>query len=303
MVLEKALWHAPVRDNMLSWTNPTKIGEDYYFNFKNQSNLNLAPLNAAQYTVEYIAKNYPAPYTLYLSGGVDSQAMLYAWHRSGVPYQTFSAVYNNALNEHDLVYLRTFAAQHNIPVTYHDFDLLAFLANEHDAYANRYRCGSPQITTFMKLADLTEQGTVCMSGNFILKPKMVGIPDRNNFSLYYYGLLSGKSIVPFFFLETCELAYAFETQIPEIMIHHEPGSYPDKVLGYQHYGFPVIKQKSKLNGFERVKDFYDANPPRQPTLEEKFARLSGQTSNRIFDLLHRNKYEAKFQKYKYVVRC
>lgn len=259
-------------------------------------------LDASILTVNYITKNYSGPYTLYLSGGVDSQAMLYAWHISGVPFDTFSAVYHDSLNSHDIVTLQQFCQDHSINVNYHDFDVEKFLQQEHEYYANRYRCGSPQITTFMKLADLTQSGTVIMSGNFILD-KYTGIPDRNNFSLYHYGIASGKSIVPWFFLETCEIAYAFQKSKSIRNSNKSQDSYQRKVATYQVHGFPVIPQETKFNGFEKIKEKYDTNPPRVPTLHEKLSRLPGQTSNRNFDLLYRNKYEAKFFNYKYVVQC
>jgi len=299
---------------MLKWANPRKIGDDYYFTFKDNDDKKLSPIDAAIHTIEYITKNYPAPYTLYLSGGVDSQAMLYAWHKSGVPNKTFSGVYNQTLNEHDLCTLREFSSQHNITINYHDVDLISFLENEHEQYANEYYCGSPQITMFMKMADLTTEGTVIFAGQYIMKEKYhghLGVPDRNNFSLYHYGVKSNKNIVPFFFLETRELAYAFDVMLPEIQEFHTPGSYGEKVKAFQYFGFPVIGQidkltgytevKTKLNGFEKLKILYDTNPPRQPTFEEKMSRIPSQKSNRNFDLLYRNKYEHKFSKYKYIL--
>jgi hypothetical protein len=298
---------------VLNWTNPRKLGDNYYFTFKDNDDKKLSPIDAAYHTIDYITKNYPAPYTLYLSGGVDSQAMLYAWHKSGVPYKTFSAVYNQSLNEHDLCTLREFTEQHGITIKYHDFDLISFLENEHDHYAHEY-CGSPQITTFMKIADMTTEGTVIFAGQFIMKEKMqgrLGIPDRNNWSLYHYGIKSKKNIVPYFFLETRELAYAFDVMLPEIQAFHTAGSYGEKVKAFEYNGFPVIGQvdklsgykevKSKINGFEKLKILYDTNPPRQPTIQEKISRITGQQSNRNFDLLYRNKYEAAFFKYKYII--
>ena len=299
---------------MLNWTSPKKIEDNYYFTFTPDNNKKLSALDAAFHTIEYITKNYPAPYTLYVSGGVDSQAMLYAWHKSGVPYQTFSAVYNQTLNEHDLCTLREFSELHDIKINYHDFDLISFLENEHDYYANEYYCGSPQITTFMKIADLTDTGTVIFAGQYIMWQKnfgRLGIPDRNNFSLYNYGIKSNKNIVPFFFLETRELAYAFDVMLPEIQLFHTPGSYGEKIKAFQYYGFPVIGQvdklsgyeevKTKINGFEKLKILYDTNPPRQPTVQDRISRIQGQSSYRNFDLLYRNKYEAKFLKYKYIL--
>lgn len=289
---------------MLDWTDPRRKGDNFYFTFKDQNLSKASSLQSAHQTIKYIVEHYPPPYTLYVSGGVDSQAMLYSWLTSGVTFNTFSATYNETLNDYDLETLDTFSKQHNIKINYHNFDLISFLENEHETYANEYRCGSPQITTFMKLADMTTEGTVIFSGQFIAKSVnqgMYGIPNRNNFSLYYYGLKAKKNIVPFFFIETPELAYSIDMTNPDFFIDDVPGGYPNKVRAYQYYGYPVVSQKTKFNGFEKLKVMYDTNPPRQPTIEDRLDRVRNQISNRNFDLLYRNKFESKFFKYQFII--
>jgi len=289
---------------MLNWTNPRKKGDDYYFTFRDHNLPKTSPLQSANHTINYIVKNYPAPYTLYVSGGVDSQAMLYAWLMSGVPFNTFSGVYNKTLNDYDLETLDIFSKQHNLKINYHDFDLISFLENEHEYYANQYHCGSPQVTTFMKMADLTTEGTVIFSGQCIGKGRnqdLYGVPDRNNLSLYHYGIKANKSIVPFFFNETEELAYSMDMMRPEFWAVHVCGSYTDKVAAYQYYGFPVNPQKTGVNGFEKLKEMYDTNPPRLPTIQDRLERRPFQKSTRNFDLLYRNKYESRFFKFKFVI--
>lgn len=291
---------------MIRWTNPSRIGNNLYCNFSKSDKIkNLSPLEASFFTINYITNNYPEPYTLYLSGGVDSQAMLYAWKISGVPFDTFSAIYNNHFNIHDLMHLKIFAKYHNITIKFKDFDVINFLEKEHDSYANRFFCGSPQITTFMKLADLTRMGTVIMSGNFIRQT--TGVPDSNNFGLYNYGEITRKYIVPWFFLETGELAHSFNNTQDEISYLtkglDDTGGYQTKVALYKHNGFPVLAQSNKFNGFEKLKEHYDLYPTSNPTISDRLMRTLDQTSTRNFDLLYRNKYEAKFSKYKYIIRC
>lgn len=298
---------------MIAWTKPLNKGNIFTFNFRNRINSNLTSIDAAQYTIDYITKNYPAPYTLYLSGGVDSQAMLYAWHQSKVPYNTFSAIYNDQeFNRHDIKYLDQFAGQYGININYHKFDVLNFLETEHDTYANLYTCGSPQITTFMKLTELTPEGTVIMSGSFIRgKEKGNGTPDPNNWGLYHYYLKKRKNFVAWFFLETQELAHSFNVDINIIkslkktqkVQEDQHDQYEEKVLIYQYHGFPVIPQEKKLNGFEMLKEYYDTNSPREPSFYERMSRIPKQKSHRNFDLLYRNKYEAKFSNYKYMISC
>ena len=284
----------------MNWVKTKVIDNNFYYDFKKTKNIEVDPLTASLKTIDYITKTYTPPYTLMLSGGVDSQAMLYAWHLSKVPYTTLSAVYNYNLNDHDLVTLRDFSSNFNIHVNYKNFDLFNFLETEYLEYSNRYLCGSPHMCTYMKLADIIENGTVIMSGNFIQENTVV--MTANTAGLINYKNLSGKSIIPFFFLETEELAWAFNDFTLED-INNDKNLYRRKVRTYQHFGFPVIKQNTKYTGFEKVKEWYDQNYNKPVPTDNKLIRLTGQGSNRIFDLLYRNKYEVKFSKYKYYVIC
>lgn len=283
---------------MIDWVPVTKVEDTYTFDFRCTKEISLSALSAAHLTIFDIVKKYPQPYTLYLSGGVDSQAMLYAWHTSGVKFSTFTAVYNHDLNKHDLLPLEAFSKLHQIEIDYKKFDLFNFLETEHDYYANTYFCGSPQITTFMKLASLTKKGTAIMSGNFIrLK---VGIPDSNNAGLFHYNKLANKNFIPWFFLESMDLAHGFAINDYALDIS-DP--YYHKVALYQSHGFPVLPQQEKQNGFEKVKEWYDENAEVNLTVQDRLTRKVGQTSNRNFDILYRNKYEAKFSYIKYNMLC
>jgi hypothetical protein len=282
----------------MDWVKKYNTETHFYFNYKKTNNIQIEPLDAALYTVKHISEKYPPPYTLMLSGGVDSQAMLYAWHVSKIPYNTFSAIYNYNLNDYDLNTLKEFSSILNIDINYENFDLFNFLETEYPEYTNRYLCGSPHICTYMKLADTISNGTVIMSGNFI-QSNYITMPS-NLSGLLNYKKISGRPIVPFFFLETEELAWAFNDYTVDESKDH---GYMAKVQSYQHFGFPVIPQSSKLHGFEKVKEWFDHNYHKPIPTENKLIRIPSQGSNRIFDLLYRNKYEAKFSKYKYIHVC
>lgn len=277
-------------------------------------------LAAALFNIDYIIENYPPPYTLYLSGGVDSQAMLYAWVKSGHPFQTFSAVYNFKSNWYDLQTCATFAQQLGVNINYVDFDLINFLETEHHLYASKYQTGSPQFTTFIKLASLTTEGTVIFSGECpgrkqFLNPQSppIVMPGDNQLGLYFYGKLDNKPIIPWFFIETEMITYSWNYSGPTYakdakrLSEAELEQYKDKKTGYntkvsiyQQNGYPVIPQEKKLNGFEKIKEWYDDNSPRLPIPTDKFAKgING--SKRIFDLLYRNKYEDKMPIYSYMV--
>jgi hypothetical protein len=252
----------------------------------------LNPLDAGIYTVNYIVKNYPPPYTLMLSGGVDSQSMLWAWHKSGHKFNTISAKYNHDMNYHDLKTLEEFSLKYQIPMTFIEFDLLDFLENDYDEWANRYDCSSPQICTYMKLASLITDGTRIFSGNYI------NSNHANPLSLDYailgierFSKISNTSIVPFFLLETPELAYSFDNILKQVP---SDDFYKWKVNTYQQSGYPVIPQETKLTGFEKVKDYYDQHYKHLVTTNHKLM-ITSNPSRRVFDLLLRHPYERKLK--------
>jgi hypothetical protein len=254
----------------------------------------MAALDAAIFTIDYIHNNYPAPYTLFLSGGIDSQAMLYAWLQSGKKFNTFSGIYNFDLNLHDLENLKIVSNFWKTDINYQHFNFFKFLYEEYDMYAKSYRCPSPHICGYMKMSEMIKDGTAIFSGNFIYNNMFV---DRNNFGLYKFAKITKRPIVPFFFAETEELAYGFD--YPE---YGKIDSYKHKVEIYQNNGFPVIPQTNKSTGFEKMKEYYDINFDNPCKNKLEYHLTAKQRSTRIFDLLYRNKYESMFGRDKYFLQ-
>ncbi len=283
---------------MFDWI---KVEEDncfYKFTLpKRDLNQTLYGLAAAHYNIDFICRNYPAPYTLCISGGVDSQAMLYAWYTSGKPYNTMSVKYNTDMNRHDLETLEEFSQIHNISINYVDFDLLNFYQTEYLDYVNKYKCGSPHFCTYMKFSEIITNGTVIFSGT-APNPNFTKLFGVNELGLYRYAKISGRSVVPFFFLETKEMAYSF---IEPIHLSEETRGHisRNKIERYLQNGYPVISQKVKITGFEKIKDYYDIHFSDQVTAQDRLYRgFNG--SQRVYDLLLRNKYERKYpDKYSY----
>lgn len=280
---------ANVTDVMYGWMSFEQDAHNYTIKVaKKDNNQILYGLDAAHFTIDYITKNYPAPYTLCLSGGVDSQAMLYAWHTSGKSYNTMSVIYNVDMNLHDLQTLDEFSTQHSIKINYVDFDLLNFYQTDYLDYVHQYKCGSPHFCTFMKFSELVKEGTVLFSGNPLIKNNYRFF-GTNELGLYRYGQISGRNIVAGFFLETKEIAYSFQT--PNLFSDETKGHIArSKIESYRYSGYPVISQKEKITGFEKIKDYYDANYSHLVTTKDKLYRgYNG--SMRTYDLLLRNKYE------------
>jgi hypothetical protein len=275
---------------LIDWINIKNIDNDYFLNIpafkKKQSSTSL--LENAYETINQIFNDYNPPFTLFVSGGVDSQAMLYLWKLSGKPFNAVGVKYNNDLNQHDLKTLYEFCTINQIDFQHYNFDIIDFLENEYFEYVEKYRCGSPHICSYMKFSTFINEGTAVYSGNF-LSPFHPNFFSKNVFGLYKYAKIENKSLVPFFLCETQNLAYSLE----------EP--YNSKEENYLYNGLPIIRQEKNYTGFEKIKEYYDIRNKYQMTVKDRFNRLRTQTSMRQFDIIFRNKFEKKFEKDVYAI--
>lgn len=250
-------------------------------------------LSAAQQAIEYIKNNFSSPYHLMLSGGVDSQAMLYAWNFFAKgQFIPISIIYdkNYFFNQHDLQTLAKVSNCWNVKVLYKEFDILKFYQNRYYDVAEEFQCSSPQICTYIEMTrDL--EGTVIFSGNWL------GYFGYNKV-LHALTLYSQKrSCIPFFFVSQPDIAYTGVNL--KLQYDREDHSldkmYTRRVSEYNLAGYPVERQIKKLTGFEKIKDYFDDNIWPTISPKEKFFYLNKQKlSSSSYDLLLRYPLEEKF---------
>jgi hypothetical protein len=253
-----------------------------------------SPIQAAVEAVNDIVKNYPPPHNLFVSGGIDSQAMLYAWKISNHPFNVYTFRYNQTYNIHDIKTLFLFCERESIPYTIVDFDYFKFLEEEYDGIAKKYKCSSPQISMHIKMANMFT-GTNVFSGNFLLQESAV--LTHAILGIYRYSRTSeGKNTIPYFFLHTPELAYSMHgfkqynfDQINEL----EKLAYRRKARVYNLVGFPVIPQEQKFTGFEKFKEHYDSHTYVKDDPKNRL-KFGNKASARPFDWLFRYPYEELF---------
>jgi hypothetical protein len=254
----------------------------FFIDLTNKIQTSKSLLEISQRVIDEIIEKYPPPYYLMVSGGMDSQLMLWCWINSGIDFVPISVKYTGCpefkkiLNEHDLIELDDFAKNRNINIKYKYFDIISFLENNLETYAVKYQCTSPQICTHMKMSEMITDGTVIFSGNFA-----TGLSySYTIWGLKRYAEVSRRSIIPFFFLHDAELA-----NLPVIPTNEE--KYSDiKFSSYNNLGAPVIPQPKKQTGFEIIKDYYDTRTDLvvPPIMRLKYAHMP---SKRKFDLLFR----------------
>lgn len=250
-----------------------------------------SPLFYTQQTISKIIQTYSPPYTLLCSGGIDSQAMVYAWIKSKIKFNIVSfryvdqngAVYNN----HDLDGFNEFAYAHRLKIEYRNFEYFEFLDTEYNELSKAYNCASPQITAHIKMVENLKDTTVILSGNFLTKNQELPF-DYDILAVHRFRLANPQiRVVPFFFLETPELSTCFKlytnTEMP-IQGDLFDKTYEIRFKTYWQNGFPVIPTK-KLSGFENIKNYFDKKTELVTSMDK--LKYSSKDSKRIFDLVYR----------------
>lgn len=269
---------------MANWykINDNLIDFRYYFK-------DIDCYQACELAVADIMNNYPSPYYLMASGGIDSQFMLYSWKLYGKDYIPTTVIYNDTFNVHDFNTIKIFAKVQNLEINFVNFDLLSFLQKDYDSYSEQFRCSSPCISAHIKMTE-NLKGTVIFSGDFLgknsatLSDAILGL---------YRASLVRTHLVPYFFLHTPQLAYSFAKNTHINNLHHLT-EYDKKVFRYKEIGIPIIPQATKTSGFEVVKDYYDKHYYNLvPTLNR--LKYANKASKRTFDLLYRYPYEEKYK--------
>lgn len=234
--------------------------------------------------IKKITEEYPEPYYLFASGGVDSQSMIWCWMNSGKSFTviSFRYVHDSIIyNEHDLEQLEQFSLKYNIPVQYKDIDPIEFFETDLYSYATKYQCTSPQICTHMKMTEEIKDGTIIFSGNFSSHSQY----NYTIFGIKRYADISGRSIIPFFFLHDAELAgFVNKVQLQDPYLKTSD-IYLNKISSLKRAEIPIIPQTQKYTGFEKIKDYYDKQNYRVTVIERM--KFSNMPSKRVFDILFR----------------
>jgi hypothetical protein len=247
--------------------------------------------------INSIVATYPEPYTIFATGGVDSQAVIQMWLKSGHKFNVVSVRYKDEFNKHDLETLSKFSKQFNIAVRYIDFDIINFLENQLEHYVLKYRCSSPQICAHMAFSELVPEGTVIFSGNI---PSSSGLDFNTELlALYTYRDTTRPTLIPFFLMEDKDIAGACLRKCFEIVKPFSGSEhYENKCNLYNYLGLTVIPQEEKLTGFEKLKEYYQ---PKQHLVDRQLRlRCSGQPSQWVFDIFFRYRWYGIIGKPKYL---
>jgi hypothetical protein len=260
--------------------NPLIIDARY-----NLDKFSINAVDAAIDAVNKIVENYPPPYTLLVSGGIDSQCMVLAWKFSKHPFKIVHYSYGDQSISEDINTLKIFCKKHALQYECRNFDALSFIqSNDLIQYAIKYDCSSPQILSYIKFTEQHNE-TVLLSGNFI-NGKHCGL----NYTILALDRFSKikTNVIPFFLLSTPKLAYAFYNNdnianTYQINQNNNFDNYKSKCLAYKLSGFDIVEQDKKYTGFEQVKNYFDSHE----VLDSLRLKYSNFDSKRPFDFKFR----------------
>lgn len=243
----------------------------------------------AQRAAALVAENMPGPLWLWLSGGVDSEAMAQAFIAKKIPFKVAIGRYNKGLNDFDIIWAIEFCKKQNLPYEMIDLDLDHFYeSGRHGHLADLYRCRSPQFTAHFEMM-MQVDGTSLMPWQ---PPKAtpqlnryvtLGFPDDHYFSYARFLTVEKKPGAPYFFLYTPTLISSFlQTEAMRTVLRDgrlSGSEYDLKMKVYEQAGFKLQRRPEKWTGFEKVKQHF----------AERY-----QSDRSVFDRLYRYPYEMKY---------
>lgn len=227
-----------------------------------------------------LAKKSRLPLKLFMSGGIDSEAMAVAFLAAEISFTAVIGRYNQDMNQHDIVTAVAFCREHEIQIEYVDVDVYQFLEEGHHLqYARELGCRSPQIAVHLYMLDQVK-GFPVLGGNPIYlgikNPKeiirseassaplelsqIIGLPGQTHSVYLRYLEKRKRQGEPFFFQSSPELLFSFlylDETLNAMARGEQIHDYAMKCRMYQDGGFAIEARADKYTGFEKYRSEYD----------------------------------------------
>lgn len=232
---------------------------------------------------------------LFLSGGIDSEAMARSFLAAGTPFTAVIGRYNRTMNGHDYGTAVSFCRENKIEIEYVDVDVYDFLeAGRHLVYGRELGCRSPQIAVHLHLLDQVS-GFPVLAGNPVYgAPKdpqdilrresqplelgqITGLPGQTHSVYLRYFEKRGRAGEAFFFQSSPELLFSFlclDEALSAMAAGEQTHDYAMKCRLYRSGGFTVEPRTDKFTGFEKYRAEYDRrmNTAHGTGFNERFRR-------------------------------
>lgn len=245
-----------------------------YEQSRNESEKSNVPFNAVSGAADMAQQLYEkyqssGKVTLTLSGGIDSQAMLFAFIESGVPFRVAVMQFKNRMNEHDIGHSLDLLASLGIKPLIYELDIESFYkSGRFMDYVQAGHTNSPQFAAHIWLAEQIDGIPVFAGEPWHRIYETVEAPKNISALPFYfprykeYGAeialkKQNRICVSHFFETSIEWFQSVAAAHPIHRYSNEfdpVGTYRAKYQFYRRLGFPVslTSGMSKLTGFERL---------------------------------------------------
>lgn len=195
------------------------------------------------------------------SGGIDSQTVIDSFLIAGITPKIVIFNYDD-FNHDDVSHAVKFCDSRGISYHIVDIDIIRFLSSELYEFATRYGISSPQFATHLfatlKMKELGYNSAI-FGGNNLCQFEDYSwyIPTKEETDWYEFSRKNNFPILGNFWVHDWKLSLFATLEMPFFRKNDKPHNYRTKIEGYRRMGFDIVPQSKKLNGFEKIKSFYE----------------------------------------------
>lgn len=279
-------------NNPIGQAKPSK-NSVFNLHFKNTEVKSLNYYDALFYNARLIADNYPQPFDVLFSGGIDSEVIVRLHKKLGIHQNVHIFKLENNLNIRDVISAEKICKELDIKLNVIDWNLQHWIENE--AYEVYQKTFSPLIGRMIRFAwfDFFDNTIIMGEGEpYWRRENWDNPPDysiKSNWHLHWnedyfmsslYADITGQTVIGEWYNYTPEIVKSFHKLplVQDLINDNIPGklsSWSSRTEIHRHI-FPTIEKKIKLAGYEGT----DRDPLTIPDFMEKFQdEVIGSTSN------------------------
>lgn len=242
--------------------DPTQI---YFRNFNGVTDLVDSPLEEAKLAAKKIhAKAAGKKIYLFISGGVDSQAMVQSFVQAAVPFQVVLMVDPNGCNKDDVHFARLFVKKMNLNLLEYTLDFVEFIRSyRYVEMAKKFRFNNPEYGVLLHLMQQFDgygvyAGRPISISHAPTGEQVVGLAVDETWSRARFLERTGLDGCPEFLIHTPELMQSFlNTEYAKNYPLKTDWNYDSKLKLLKQGGFNIESAPpAKFTGFENLYSYF-----------------------------------------------
>lgn len=254
--------------NLYNWSDDT-TDLKYHSRFGRCEDNPLSYHNECIRSAQVIAQSATKPIMVLFSGGVDSEVIVRCFLEIGVPVTLGIMRFAHGLNDHDIKYALQFSREHNVPHKIFDFDPEAFMRNDAEREAAKYREFAPSLLIHMQLLKhftpdyhtIIGGGDLTVSRHNVVKDWFYIVEKTSSTRTSIWLEENSTEGSARFFIHRPEQVLSFMTDPAMQLYMKQNPSLPgmtgsDIKYWILHTHFPGMTPRPKFTGYEKLPEFF-----------------------------------------------